>query len=134
MDCAGAVSLVQPLDREQQDEHNFTVEVWDHGQPRLPAQRPATVSIHVTDVNDSPPRFEHELYNTTLLLPTYTGVRVVQVAAHDADLEGPSLRYALVAGDHEGHFEVTCCILTQYGCTLMYYCLAFLDTANTHYD
>lgn len=102
----GAVSLVQHLDREQQDEHNFTVEVWDHGQPRLAAQRPATVSIHVSDVNDSPPRFEHELYNTTLLLPTYTGVRVVQVAAHDADLEGPSLRYALVAGDHEGHFEV----------------------------
>ncbi|KAL1434882.1 hypothetical protein MTO96_001759 [Rhipicephalus appendiculatus] len=102
----GAVSLVQPLDREQQDEHNFTVAVWDHGQPQHFAQQPASVSIHVSDVNDSPPRFEHELYNTTLLLPTYTGVRVAQVAAHDPDLEGPNLRYSLVAGDHEGHFEV----------------------------
>lgn len=102
----GAVSLVQPLDREQRSEHNFTVEVWDQGQPRLATQQPATVSVHVSDVNDSPPRFEHELYNTTLLLPTYAGVRVAKVAAHDTDLEGPRLRYALVAGDHEGHFEV----------------------------
>lgn len=102
----GALSLVQPLDRELQAEYNFTVEVSDCGQPRLSAQQPAMVSIRVSDVNDSPPRFEHEQYNASLLLPTYTGVRVVQVAAHDPDLEGPSLRYTLMAGDHEGHFEV----------------------------
>ncbi|KAK8777746.1 hypothetical protein V5799_020911, partial [Amblyomma americanum] len=102
----GALSLVQPLDRELQAEYNFTVEVSDCGQPRLSAQQPAMVSIRVSDVNDSPPRFEHEQYNASLLLPTYAGVRVVQVAAHDPDLEGPSLRYTLMAGDHEGHFEV----------------------------
>nr|XP_037285827.1 fat-like cadherin-related tumor suppressor homolog [Rhipicephalus microplus] len=102
----GAVSLVHPLDREQQDKHNFTVAVLDHGQPQHFALQPATVTIYVSDVNDSPPRFERELYNITLLLPTYVGVLVAQVAAHDPDLEGPNLRYSLVAGDHEGHFEV----------------------------
>ncbi|KAH8040918.1 hypothetical protein HPB51_013088 [Rhipicephalus microplus] len=103
----GAVSLVHPLDREQQDKHNFTVAVLDHGQPQHFALQPATVTIYVSDVNDSPPRFERELYNITLLLPTYVGVLVAQVAAHDPDLEGPNLRYSLVAGDHEGHFELS---------------------------
>lgn len=102
----GALSVAQPLDRELQPEYNLTVEVSDCGQPRLSAGQPASVTVRVSDINDSPPRFEHELYNASLLLPTYRGVRLVQVVAHDADLEGPSLRYALLAGDHEGHFEV----------------------------
>lgn len=103
----GALSVAQPLDREQQAEYRLSVDVSDCGLPRLPAGQPALVTVRVSDVNDSPPRFEHELYNASLLLPTYRGVLLAQVQAHDADLEGPPLRYALLAGDHGGHFQVT---------------------------
>ncbi|XP_042145867.1 fat-like cadherin-related tumor suppressor homolog isoform X2 [Ixodes scapularis] len=103
----GALSIVHKLDREARAQYSFQVQVWDSGKPRLCARRPATILVNVTDVNDSPPVFEHQYYNASLLLPTYQGVRVARVRASDPDLESPfGVRYTLVAGDHEGHFEV----------------------------
>lgn len=102
----GALSVAQPLDRELRAEYRLSVDVWDCGRPRLSAGQPALVTVRVSDVNDCPPRFERELYNASLLLPTYRGVLLARVQAHDADLEGPPLRYALLAGDHGGHFQV----------------------------
>lgn len=55
------------------------------------------------NINDSPPKFSQEIYETVLLLPTYMGVEVLRVEASDPDLYTdetksitPQLVYSLV--------------------------------------
>lgn len=104
----GALSIVGKLDREAVASYTFHVQVSDTGRPKLSARGPASIHINVTDVNDTPPQFDHQYYNATLLLPTYQGVKVTKVRATDPDLESPlGVTYTLVTGDHEGHFEVS---------------------------
>ena len=67
------------LDHEQISEFSFHVKVSDLGKPRLSSETVAKVEISVTDVNDCPPRFLRSVYNTTLLLPTYKNVAILQV-------------------------------------------------------
>ncbi|XP_064481302.1 fat-like cadherin-related tumor suppressor homolog isoform X2 [Ornithodoros turicata] len=103
----GALSIVTKLDREAVSSYSFTVQVSDTGRPKLAARNPVPIHINVTDVNDTPPHFDHQYYNATLLLPTYQGVQIAKVRATDPDLESPlGIKYTLVTGDHEGHFEV----------------------------
>jgi protocadherin Fat 1/2/3 len=71
---------VMTLDHEQISEFHFHVKVSDLGKPRLSSETVAKVEILVTDVNDCAPRFLHSVYNTTLLLPTYKHVAILQVS------------------------------------------------------
>lgn len=55
------------------------------------------------NINDSPPKFSQDVYETVLLLPTYMGVEVLRVEASDPDLNtdetksiAPQLAYSLV--------------------------------------
>lgn len=38
------------------------------------------------NINDSPPKFSQDTYETVLLLPTFTGVEVLKVEAFDPDM------------------------------------------------
>ena len=42
--------------------------------------------VQVLNINDSPPKFFQEAYETVLLLPTYLGVEVLRLQASDPDL------------------------------------------------
>lgn len=57
----------------------FHVRVSDRGKPKLTSEMFAEVLISISDVNDCPPQFSQTEYNTTLLLPTYANVVVLQV-------------------------------------------------------
>lgn len=83
----GAIRITTALDYEQRRVYHFTVQVHDLGMPRLFAEKAANVTIEVIDVNDCPPVFSQELYETTIVVPTYKGVEVIQVNATDADSE-----------------------------------------------
>lgn len=61
------------------------MDVWDRGQPRLQAARPARLSVAVLDVNDEPPKFAHAQYNFSVMTPSYDGVEVGRVQAKDPD-------------------------------------------------
>ena len=77
------------------------------GTPRQSAEVPAKVTIHVMDVNDSPPRFTKEIYTATLLLPTYENVVVTSVKAIDNDsLSNSQLKYSIKSGNLAGSFEI----------------------------
>ena len=96
----GAIHTVLSLDYEETSTFHFTVQVHDMGTPRLFAEYAANVTIHVIDINDCPPVFSTSLYEASLLLPTYRGVKVVAVNATDADSSAFSqLLYSITEGN-----------------------------------
>uniref|UniRef100_A0A3B5QW62 FAT atypical cadherin 3 n=1 Tax=Xiphophorus maculatus TaxID=8083 RepID=A0A3B5QW62_XIPMA len=99
----GSIRTIASLDYETYPELNFRVHVQDSGQPPKSADSPAEVTIKVINMNDSPPKFSQDTYETVLLLPTYVGVEVFRVEALDPDMTGdreksltPKLAYSLV--------------------------------------
>nr|KAF6460308.1 FAT atypical cadherin 1 [Molossus molossus] len=96
----GAIHTVLSLDYEERSTFHFTVQVHDMGTPRLFAEYAANVTIHVIDINDCPPVFSQSLYEASLLLPTYKGVKVITVNATDADSSAFSrLMYSITEGN-----------------------------------
>lgn len=68
------------------------------------------------NINDSPPKFSQDTYESVLLLPTYMGVEVLRVEAFDPDMTSdltlnpdksitPALVYSLVDSSVE-YFSV----------------------------
>ncbi|XP_043826311.1 protocadherin Fat 1 isoform X3 [Dromiciops gliroides] len=96
----GAIRTVLSLDYEEAHIFHFTVQVHDMGTPRLFAEHAANVTIHVIDINDCPPVFPRMLYETSILVPTYKGVKVITVNATDADSVAFSqLMYSIPEGN-----------------------------------
>ncbi|KAI2656785.1 Protocadherin Fat 1 [Labeo rohita] len=96
----GAIQTLSNLDYEQRKVFNFQVQVHDTGTPRLFARNTANVTIYVININDCAPKFTQDSYETTILLPTYKGVKVTTVKATDEDsLPDTKLRFELVDGN-----------------------------------
>ncbi|XP_068601351.1 protocadherin Fat 3a [Brachionichthys hirsutus] len=95
----GSIRTTAPLDHETLSTFHFNVHVRDNGRPHLTADSPTEVTIQVIDINDSPPTFTQNAYESVLLLPTYVGVEVLQVSAIDPDTEiNAELTYSLTKG------------------------------------
>ncbi|KAM4544779.1 protocadherin Fat 3 [Odontesthes bonariensis] len=108
----GSIRTIAILDYETFPEFFFRVHVRDSGQPPMSADSPAEVVIKVININDSPPKFSQDIYETVLLLPTYVGVEVLRIEALDPDMTAelnksvtPQLAYSLVDSNLE-HFSV----------------------------
>ncbi|KAM4836847.1 protocadherin Fat 1 isoform 5-T5 [Thomomys bottae] len=103
----GAIHTVLSLDYEETSVFHFTVQVHDMGTPHLFADYAANVTIHVIDINDCTPVFSRSLYETSLLLPTYKGVKVITVNATDADSSAFSqLMYSITEGNIGEKFSI----------------------------
>uniref|UniRef100_A0A8C2JQ89 FAT atypical cadherin 1b n=1 Tax=Cyprinus carpio TaxID=7962 RepID=A0A8C2JQ89_CYPCA len=103
----GAIQTLSNLDYEQRKVFVFRVQVHDIGMPRLFAQNTANVTIYVININDCAPKFTQDSYETTLLLPTYKGVKVTTVKATDEDsLPDTKLRFELVDGNIGNKFKL----------------------------
>lgn len=136
--CCYIFRTIANLDFETFSEFLFRVQVRDSGEPSLCADSPAEVSIkaskqhlfmflrfysdviapflhnytpyfQVININDSPPKFSQEIYETVLLLPTYVGVEVLRIEALDPDVitgefTTPKLFYSLVDSNMEYFF------------------------------
>ncbi|KAM9769203.1 protocadherin Fat 1a isoform 1-T2 [Menidia menidia] len=103
----GAIKITTALDYEQRNVFHFTVQVHDLGTPRLFAENAANVTIEVIDVNDCSPIFSQEVYETSIILPTYKGVEIIQVNATDAD-SGPNskLLFSISEGNIGDKFKM----------------------------
>ncbi|KAK3720930.1 hypothetical protein QZH41_014537, partial [Actinostola sp. cb2023] len=77
----GMISLNGTLDRETMAEYTIRVLAYSS----YPASDHATVTIHVTDVNDNKPVFTHSAYNGTVAENLSAGTIVLQVQATDKD-------------------------------------------------
>lgn len=103
----GAIRITTALDYEQRSVFHFTVQVHDLGMPRLFAETAANVTVEVIDVNDCPPVFSQELYETAVIVPTYKGVEVIKVNATDSD-SGPNskLLFSISEGNIGDKFKM----------------------------
>ncbi|XP_053703162.1 protocadherin Fat 3 isoform X3 [Synchiropus splendidus] len=101
----GSIRTIAGLDYETFSEFLFQVHVRDSGQPPRSAEVPAEVFVRVVNINDSPPKFSQDSYETVLLLPTYMGVEVLRLEAFDPDLDPLRLVFALADSNTE-HFSV----------------------------
>ncbi|XP_019958668.2 protocadherin Fat 1a isoform X1 [Paralichthys olivaceus] len=103
----GAIRITTALDYEQRSVFRFTVQVHDLGMPRLFAETAANVTIEVIDVNDCSPVFSQEVYETTVIVPTYKGVEVIKINATDSD-SGPNskLLFSISEGNIGDKFKI----------------------------
>ncbi|XP_044062116.1 protocadherin alpha-7-like [Siniperca chuatsi] len=74
-----------PLDRETQAQYNVTIVATDEGTP--PLSSTSIVTVHVSDVNDNPPRFSEPLVNVYVKENSPVGAVIKTVTAIDADID-----------------------------------------------
>ncbi|XP_035862013.1 protocadherin beta-16-like [Sander lucioperca] len=71
------------LDRESISEYNITITVSDQGSPPLTSSK--NINVKVSDVNDSPPKFDQSEYSKTVPENNSPGLSVFTISAKDAD-------------------------------------------------
>ncbi|XP_009321015.1 PREDICTED: protocadherin Fat 2 [Pygoscelis adeliae] len=99
----GTLTSRADIDYELTPVFHFSVHAHDSGSPSLFASKPAKVTIHVKDVNDSPPVFFKDTYELSVLLPAHAGMELLSVQAKDADSE---VTYSIVEGNLDNAFYV----------------------------
>uniref|UniRef100_A0A672TDT4 Cadherin domain-containing protein n=1 Tax=Sinocyclocheilus grahami TaxID=75366 RepID=A0A672TDT4_SINGR len=71
------------LDRERVAEYNITITAADSGLPALSSKK--TLILKVSDVNDSPPRFQKTVYTTYVTENNQPGLSIFTLSAQDDD-------------------------------------------------
>lgn len=79
----GFVTFQGGLDFERKDQYEFQVATYNEGATQLAST--ATVLVHVTDINDVPPRFNVSGYSATISESLPVGTPLVQLHAYDED-------------------------------------------------
>ena len=72
------------LDRETTKLLHLNISASDHGYPRKSTYQ--LLSIHVEDVNDNPPVFDHSVYTANVTENGDIGELVTQIHATDKDI------------------------------------------------
>ncbi|XP_026137609.1 protocadherin-16-like [Carassius auratus] len=107
----GSLSILRPIDREEQDLYNLTIVAEDHGlQPHSSSQ---LLSIQVIDINDEAPYFEESEYEAFIAENQPPGTTVLVVSASDLD-QGTNgiVTYGSIVGDDFSIHPVTGVITT----------------------
>ncbi|KAG5262830.1 hypothetical protein AALO_G00279370 [Alosa alosa] len=96
------LTLLKPVDREEQQSYVFSMIASDGVQE----SSPVTVNITVIDANDNTPTFPNVSYGVNVFTDMQPGETVLRLTAVDAD-EGPNgqVTYRILAGD-QGHFVI----------------------------
>ena len=96
----GNLHLYRELDFEVAQWYNIHIRVVDLGNPPLQFVY-TNITLHVIDVQDTPPQFERDgIYHISILPRLSTGETIVQVHATDAD-PGDAISYAIESIHHE---------------------------------
>ncbi|KAK2876830.1 hypothetical protein Q8A67_020926 [Cirrhinus molitorella] len=96
------LTLLRPVDHEEQPSYAFTMTASDGVQE----SSPVTVNITVIDANDNTPTFPNVSYSVNVYTDMQPGDTILQLTAVDAD-EGPNglVSYKVLVGD-QGHFTI----------------------------
>ncbi|XP_059918639.1 protocadherin alpha-2-like [Gadus macrocephalus] len=83
------------LDRESVSQYDVTITATDEGSPPLSSTN--VITVHVSDVNDNPPRFPHPVINVYVKENSLTDQVIHTVTATDADLgEKAKITYTII--------------------------------------
>ncbi|KAM9462144.1 protocadherin-15-like [Clarias gariepinus] len=96
------LTLLKPVDREEQKSYSFTMTASDG----VHRSSPVAVNITVIDANDNTPTFPNVSYSVSVYTDMQAGEAVLWLTASDAD-EGPNglVSYSILAGSR-GHFII----------------------------
>uniref|UniRef100_A0A672QNN4 Protocadherin-16 n=1 Tax=Sinocyclocheilus grahami TaxID=75366 RepID=A0A672QNN4_SINGR len=105
---SGSLSILKPLDREEQESYNLTIVAEDHGIPQHSTTQ--VLSIQVIDVNDEAPWFERSEFEAQIKENQPAGTSILKLftlKATDLDTgESGRLEYKITAGDPDGDFRL----------------------------
>ncbi|KAL8620285.1 hypothetical protein ACOMHN_042020 [Nucella lapillus] len=99
---SGQVSTIGDIDREVKASYTLTIQAVDKGSP--PQTATTTVTVHVNNVNDDPPRFDPPKVSTRVPEVQAPGTVVYSFSAIDND-EDALLRYRIVWDQSFGYDE-----------------------------
>uniref|UniRef100_UPI004040910F cadherin 22 isoform 2 precursor n=1 Tax=Danio rerio TaxID=7955 RepID=UPI004040910F len=94
-------TAVPDLDRETQDRYELVVKATDMAGQMGGLSGSTTVTIVITDVNDSPPRFPQKMYQFSVSEGAAVGTAIGRVIATDADM-GENTDMSYLIKDEEG--------------------------------
>ena len=102
----GVILNKQRLDHEKQTELEFVVMATDSGVPALSSS--VIVTVHVTDLNDNPPRFHQLTYRVRITDLVERGQFVTIVSASDEDSSDKGhLAFSIVGGNDKQTFVIS---------------------------
>lgn len=100
---SGQITTTVELDREDNAQWDFFITATDMGIP--PQHSTVKFTIVISDVNDNPPSFERDEYQTVINENVNMGATVITLTATDPD-EGNSISYAITAGNLRNRFSI----------------------------
>ncbi|XP_060904158.1 protocadherin alpha-8-like isoform X10 [Labrus mixtus] len=74
-----------PLDRESVSQYNVSITATDEGTPALSST--SVITVHISDVNDNPPRFSEPLINVYVKENSPIGTTIHTLSTIDSDLD-----------------------------------------------
>ncbi|KAK9406470.1 protocadherin Fat 2 [Crotalus adamanteus] len=103
---AGEIYTTKHLDREEISSYSLKIQAMDNGQAALSSD--TIVLIHVSDVNDNPPRFFQLNYSVAVQENSPVGTSVLELIMSDRDSpeNGPPYIFQIVEGNEGRAFQV----------------------------
>ncbi|XP_037354439.1 cadherin EGF LAG seven-pass G-type receptor 2 [Talpa occidentalis] len=102
---SGVIRTRGPVDREEVEAYQLTVEASDQGRDPGPRSATATVFLSVEDDNDNAPQFSEKRYVVQVREDVTPGAPVLRVTASDRDKGSNALvHYSIMSGNARGQF------------------------------
>ncbi|XP_022532490.2 cadherin-7 [Astyanax mexicanus] len=101
-------TAVSDMDREVQSQYVLVLQARDMGGHQGGLTGTTTITVHLSDVNDNPPRFTNSMWSFSVSELALPGVEVGRLSATDADLgENARLDFTITDGEGGGTFNIT---------------------------
>ncbi|XP_036448155.1 LOW QUALITY PROTEIN: cadherin-24 [Colossoma macropomum] len=101
-------TAVSDMDRELQSQYVLVLQARDMGGHQGGLTGTTTITVHLSDVNDNPPRFTNSMWSFSVSELALPGVEVGRLSATDADLgENARLDFTITDGEGGGTFNIT---------------------------
>ncbi|XP_058265105.1 cadherin-24 isoform X2 [Hemibagrus wyckioides] len=101
-------TAVSDMDREQQSQYIVVLEARDMAGHQGGLTGTTTITVHLSDVNDSPPRFTQRVWTFSVSELALPGAEVGRVSATDADVgENAKLEFSITDGEGGQIFNIT---------------------------
>eukprot|EP00071_Canis_lupus_P052232 XP_537042.2 cadherin EGF LAG seven-pass G-type receptor 2 isoform X1 [Canis lupus familiaris] len=102
---SGVIRTRGPVDREEVESYQLTVEASDQGRDPGPRSATAAVFLSVEDDNDNAPQFSEKRYVVQVREDVTPGAPVLRVTASDRDKGSNALvHYSIMSGNARGQF------------------------------